>query len=418
MRITALGRTLSLFEGDVRMSVTRAKARETYSHLDLTQDPERSFRRMRNLRNVYLQGSYVAEGVDLYPLYAIGAGYELEGEDETAKEKVREFFNRINFFDVTWQMMVDAEVVRDGIAEIVYGKGSMAKTPVNVIPRPAECFNFDTTVTGDIRSYDQVYDNRGNTIAPIKLEPKQILHYQYQSRPDSPYGISLIERVIHEIKRDTRVSEAVTEGICLHGTPKWHIAVNGEQPDSIPLSDAEYTAVEQQFDKFSAKDQFVTEGDIKIKALDVTGIQNVQQYSDVTLTRVVSGMGVPGELLGLRQGTTDATATVRVQAFYKKIKSIQRDIEQMWNNHIIDLIVGRPGVVKLVLADTDPADFLQMAQGMAALRTGMDPDAVCPADWCREQLGIPPDEGDRDIRAPPQTPDEIAAFLDAQVAGE
>jgi hypothetical protein len=375
---------------------------------------------MRNLRNIYLQGGYVAEGVDLYPLYAIGAGYDLEGDDETAIENIRAFLTKINFYDVTWQMMVDAEVVRDGIAEIVYGRGSMSGVPVNVIPRPAECFNFDTTQTGDIRSYDQIFDNRGSSIVPIRLEPKQVLHYQYLSRPDSPYGISIVERSIHDIQRDTRVSEAVTNGICMHGTPKWHIAINKNRPDAPPIPDDEYSDIEKEFTDFGSKDQFVTEGDIEIKALDIAGIQNVQQYSDVTLTRVVSGMGIPGELLGLRQGTTDATATVRVQAFYKKIKSIQRDIEQMWNVHIIDKITGKPGLVRLVLQDTDPADFTMLAEGISKLRTGIDPDAVAPADWCREQLGIPEDEGGRELpgTAGQMTPDEMAEFLAGQVEGE
>ena len=42
--------------------------------------------------------------------------------------------------------------------------------------------------------------------------------------------------------------------------------------------------------------------------------------------------------------------------------------------------------------DTDPQDFAKMATAISQLRTGTDPDAVCPAEWCREQLGIPKDE--------------------------
>jgi hypothetical protein len=390
-------RALSLLEGPVDNLVTRAKAWNMKAGLDLTQDPTRTFRTMRNLRNIYLQGGYIAEGADLFPLYAFGTGYELEIDEaageagEAAKKAVEEFLQRINWFDVQWQLSIDAEVVRDGIAEIVYGKGSLGQVPVNVVPRPAECFEFDTDLKGVIESYSQMYDNRGNTIQKITLEPKQVLHYQFMSRPDSPYGISIVERCLHDIKRDTKVTEAITAGICLHGTPKWHVKANSTQPDRPPLTDTEWSALEDQFEDFNAKDQFVTEGDIVVQVLDTTGVQNVQMYSDVTLQRVVAGMGIPGELLGLRQGTTDATAVSRVGAFLKKIKSCQRDIEILWNLNIIDKITGTPGLVKLKLNDPSPEDFVQIAGAIAALRAGGD-EKVAPWQWCRQRLKIPDNE--------------------------
>jgi hypothetical protein len=390
-------RALSLLEGPVDGLQTWAKAWNMKTGLDLTQDPTRNFRAMRNLRNIYLQGSYIAEGVDLFPLYAIGNGYELEideelGDGEEKKKEVQAFLDRINFYDVMWQLMVDAETVRDGVAEIVMGRGSLGQVPVNVVPRPAECFEFDTDQKGRITTYTQVCDNRGNTIQKVTLNPEQVLHYQFLSRTDSPYGISIVERVVHDIKRDTRVTEAITAGICLHGTPKWHIKANSTTTDAPQLSTSEKDLLETEFEDFNAKDQFLTEGDVQVVALDTAGVQNVQMYSDVTLTRVVAGMGIPGELLGLRQGTTDATAVTRVGAFFKKIKSCQRDVEQMWNTQIIDKITGVPGLIKMKLSDTDPQDFAKMAGAIAQLRTGSDPDAVAPADWCREQLGVPEDE--------------------------
>ena len=390
-------RALSLLEGPVDNLITRAKAWNAPAGLDLTQDPTRTFKTMRDLRNIYLRGGYIAEGVDLFPLYAFGAGYELEidedaeGAGEKAKKDVEDFLNRINFYDVQWQLSVDAEVVRDGIAEIVYGKGALGQVPVNVVPRPAECFDFDTTLKGDITTYTQKFDNRGNSITHIPLEPKQVLHYQFMSRPDSPYGISIVERVIHDIHRDTKVTEAITAGICLHGTPKWHVKANSTQTDRVRLTDKEFSDLEKQFEGFNAKDQFVTEGDIIVQALDTAGVQNVQMYSDVTLLRVVAGMGVPGELLGLRQGTTDATAVSRVGAFLKKIKSCQRDIESLWNLNIIDRITGKPGLVKLKLNDPSPEDFVQISAAIAQLRTGGD-ETVAPWQWCRERLKIPTNE--------------------------
>lgn len=405
MKKSLLNRLLSLAEGSVEGAQTRARASNQKSAVDLTQDPTRTFKSMRNLRNIYLNGGYISEGVDLFPIFAIGAGYELEIDEELLsgeadgqmeKELVQDFLERINFFDVQWQMSTDAETVRDGIAEIVYGRGQMNGVPVNVIPRPAECFEFVTDLTGNVVNYQQKYDNRGNVIQPVNLEPKQVLHYQFMSRPDSPYGVSIVERTLHDIKRDTKVAEAITAGICLHGTPKWHVKVNSVKPDAVSLSDTEWAELEDQFENFNAKDQFITEGDIVVEALDTAGVANVQLYSDVTLFRVCAGMGFPAELLGLRQGTTDATSVGRTNAFLRKIKIVQRDIESLWNLNIIDKITKRPGLIKLKLTDPNPEDFGKMATAISSLRTGVDPDAIIPADWARERLGIPEDEREDD----------------------
>jgi hypothetical protein len=406
MRIDVLGkRLLSINEGPVEDVKSVAKARDwriagqgSMYIPDLTQDPNRTFKKMRDLRNIYLQGAYISEGVDLYPLYTIGAGYTLEIDEgkgangEAAKADIEDLFNGINVYDITWQMMVDAITVRDGLAEIVLGRGEMREKPVNVIPRPAECFEFDTDKKGVIIRYIQRNANNGESLSvPVILEKPFVLHYQFMSRPDSPYGISLIERVIHDIKRDTRVIEATANGICLHGTPKWQIALNKNRPDAAKASDADWEEFKKQFDEINAKDNFPTEGDIEMIMHDTAGVPNVQQYSDVSLARVVSGMGIPGELLGLRQGTTDATAVTRVGAFFKKIKSCQRDVEQMWNI-VIDMRTGVPGLVKMKLNDTDPQDLLKLSQAIAPFRQGSDPDAVFPADYCRERFGVPKDE--------------------------
>ena len=96
--------------------------------------------------------------------------------------------------------------------------------------------------------------------------------------------------------------------------------------------------------------------------------------------------------MGLRQGTSDATAVSRIAAFYKQIKLVQRDIERLWNVEIIDKITGKPGLVKIKLNSASIDEFLKKAAAIPLLRGGSDPDAVADAAWCREWLNIPKDE--------------------------
>ncbi len=387
-----LHRALGLNEGPTDNLASRAKAYNSPAGLDLTQDPTRTFQRLRGYRNNYKVGGYLATGIDLYPLYTFGEWYTLESKNETKKKEIEDFLNRINFNAVTTALMVDALVVRDGVAEIVYGRGSLEKVPVNVVPRPAECFDFDTDLKGVIQSYTQKCDNRGNSIQKITLLPAQILHYQFSLDPTSPYGISLWERAVHDIKRDTRVAEAVTAGICLHGTPKFVTTVNSDRPDAPKVSAVEWGILEDSQKDFNAKDNFLYEGNVKMAVIDTGGVPNVGQYSEVTMARACAAVGAPAELLGLRQGTSDATAVSRIAAFYKQVKLVQKDIERLWNVEIIDKITGEPGLVKIKMNSASMDDFLKKAAALPMLRTGSDPDAVADAAWCREWLNIPEDK--------------------------
>jgi hypothetical protein len=398
MKIPFTNRTLSLQEGPVGKVISVAKARfaafkSGYTHTDLMQDPTRTFTHLRKLRNMYKAGGYISTGIDLYPLWTIAEWYTLESDDEAAKKKIEQFLDEINFNQITTTLMTDALVVRDGIAEIVYGNGMLSETPVNILVRPAECFEFDTDIKGKILQYTQKNDNQGNYLSdPPSLKPHQVLHYQFALDPTSPYGVSLFERAIHDIQRDTRVIDSVTDGIVIHGTPKWQAAVNKNSHDAPPLSDADWTDFKEQFKDINAQDTFPTEGDVELIMHDTQGVPNVQQYSDVTAFRVCAAEGVPAELVGFRQGTSDSTAVSRITAFYKQIKLVQKDIERLWNVRVIDKVTGKPGLVKMKLNSASIDEFLRMSVAISQLRGGIDPDAVCPADFARERLGIPKDE--------------------------
>jgi hypothetical protein len=61
---------------------------------------------------------------------------------------------------------------------------------------------------------------------------------------------------------------------------------------------------------------------------------------------------------------------------------------------VLDKITGVPGSVWLEFKEVNSKDLVADATWIAALRAGFDADAVVPAKWAREYLGIPPDEDD------------------------
>jgi len=146
----------------------------------------------------------------------------------------------------------------------------------------------------------------------------------------------------------------------------------------------------------SAKTDFVT-SNTRINMLDTSGVSNVDTYSNVSLQRVACALGVPEEMLGLGRGSTEATATVRMKSFLDKISTIQSIVARTYSRLLLDKITGVPGAVWIEFNDVSPEDEAKKAGWIAQLRQGPDPDAVVPADWAREQFGIPPDEDNRPL---------------------
>jgi hypothetical protein len=140
--------------------------------------------------------------------------------------------------------------------------------------------------------------------------------------------------------------------------------------------------------------------------LDTTGVANVDTYSNISLQRTACALGVPEEMLGLGRGSTEATATVRMKAFLGKISTLQAIVGRTYSRGLIDRITGVPGAVWLEFNDVSPDDEAKIADWIAKMRQSspLDPDAIVPAAWARERLGVPPDED----AAPKKIDEEVA----------
>jgi phage gp29-like protein len=88
-----------------------------------------------------------------------------------------------------------------------------------------------------------------------------------------------------------------------------------------------------------------------------------------------------------------------------KVTTIQQIVARTYTRKLIDRITGQPGKVWIEFNDINPEDEAKVAEWIAKLRTGVDPDAICYAAWVQERLGIPPnpeEEEEDDEPAPPQ----------------
>lgn len=337
---------------------------------------------MEKYRIIYDQGGIVTEAVNSYPMFTTTNGWRLEGNSESEKKMVQDWLTDSNFEAVLWDGIVDALVFGDAFQEIVIGRD---RKPAYIMPRMASTFEIIHDEHSKVAGYTQKVIVNGEE-KTADLKPDQILHLQFWRAAGSVYGHSLIHRAYDEIMRDVKVAEASTEAIRRHGYKRFHIKVGVE---GETISEEVLKAIDKEFQELNTNNEFVTPHDLEILNIDEGGMEKIGTYNDITIMRLSSAMGVPEEILGLRRGSTDSTATKRIETFYKKVSAIQRHIAGCYSTQVIDRITKTPGTVKLVFNDVDPKGELEKAKWITmVMKASEDPFAIFKKEWVKKQFGI------------------------------
>lgn len=346
---------------------------------------------IRRFMKNYKRGGPYADAVDAYHLFALANGYKFvcDPGDEGLKERVVAWCDQphVDFDMILQQGILSAKLAGDAYQEIVPTKDG--KDVWTVLTRDPSTFDKVPDKWGRVEKYVQyTKDATGIREDKTEIEPDRILNLVIDTLPGGLYGQSIWDRAEDNINQDCDMIESTTKAMHRHGTTKgvWNL---GSEDDRA--GDAEIKGFRKEVEEMDAKTDFVVTHDTKYTNIDTTGIPNVDVYSNVSLQRTACALGVPEEMLGLGRGSTEATATVRMDAFLKRITTMQAVVARAYSRKLIDRITGAPGAVWIEFGKP-PQDILKLAQAVAALRAGPDADAVAPADWCREQFGVPPDE--------------------------
>lgn len=361
-----------------------------YNRLGFGSEGDRK-KNVRRWREAYRRGGPYADAIDAYPLFCLSNGWELACEEgaETLKEKVQAWLDEsYNDFDaVMWQGILDAVICGTAFQEVLPDRGQYGIW--GVLPRDAASFRIKYDAAGRILGYAQVVEETAGIEKEILIETDRMLTLTLFPVPGSPYGASILERAWDDIMRDCDLVESVTKAVHRHGTPKqvWNVGT-----EENPATPGDLDNVRKEIERIKATTDFVMTADVKVNPIDTAGVANFDTYLNTTMQRVGCALGVPEEMVGLGRGSTEATATVRMQAFLDKISTFQAKVSRTYSRAVFDRITGVPGAVWIKFKDVSPEDEKKKAEWIALLRSGLDPDAVVPADWAREQFGIPPAE--------------------------
>jgi len=386
---------------DARPRTYPSAQKKTTSQLFSKRD--RDLKKLETLETIYLQGGPVSEAIDSYALFALSNGFYFDGDESLVKD-VENAAEELDIHASMWQAITGSLSMGDDFQELAPGQGDRADDVVMLIPRPSKMFDIDTDEYGLKIGYRQFRDTTildkvrtwGNAAIPLRLD--QMLHTQLFTFSGSKYGISLIDRALDDIYRDTRMITSLTDAIERMGHPRYHARVGDEGED---VEQKVLDAVADQLNDLNSCTQLATCRDTEIVQLNTSGVGNADTYSNLTIQRLATALGVPEEILGLGRGSTEATAKVRQQCFEMKVSTIQAKLERIYNAQLVDRITKRPGAVQLHFNDVSEEDELTVAQYVTAVLAADPMRPLASRKWAQKRLklngeDIPEGEDDTD----------------------
>ena len=346
-------------------------------------------------RSIYQSGGIVRTALDTYTLFMLASGWALQSDAKSVNTlaTVRDtFFSKTGALNATLlKCVTDAVSIGDGYAKIIYGSGRYTNTPIGLQHLPAERVRPQVDPTLEVQYYE-LLDSAGGKVT-ARIDPQDILHICLFPDGGRIYGVGILESAWDDIRHDTDTCEGTAAAIKRHGFGIWHVTVSSSNPE-VPVLLSDVTAVKDGVTNLNSRTEIVTDATVDIKSINETGQTNIGSYADWSVGRLCTAMGIPAELLGLRQGTTDATAVTRVENYYKKIQTLQKTLADAINTQYIDKIlvsIGQvAGSVWIEFADPTPEDDIKRAQYIAQITATApgDPFAIMSRAQQQAYLGI------------------------------
>jgi len=288
---------------------------------------------LKEYENYYYGDGIVFAAINTISYDTTMTGYQISTDKANVKQIIQQTLDVINFDVVLLDAITHSFIYGDAFIEIVYsGKNNI----VNLKLVDPSTMHIDVDKYGIVKSYHQ--EIQGKKLPNLK--PEQIIHLRMFPKASSPYGISLIEPNKQNIDRNAGVNNAIYNAILRH-TAKYLVKVG--TPEDLPPPEV-FTDIKKELEDIESKNEIITTGLVDITTIDERGVQGVEAYLKAFITQLITGLIIPGEALGLGEGSTEATAHVKQIMYERKIRSFQLRIAKQIEKELINQILISNGM--------------------------------------------------------------------------
>ena len=266
--------------------------------------------------------------------FTIGTGFSIKTENEKVKEILEQFMKDVSFDLVIRNVIRDVLIYGCSFVELVKQAGGI----VDVIPRSPKYMYVKRDKFGLVEGYTQY---RGMLASVIRFSPNEMSFFTTNVLGDRAYGTSCITPLRKIVENKLSLENDMATLVRRKSNAPIHVKLGSET--NLATSD-DLETFRQSLEDMRSDQEWVTNHAVEMDVVGFEGkVMDLAPYNSHYENQLIYGLEIPYVLLGLAN-VPEGLASVQMEAFERKIVSIQQSIEKVVENDIFRKILESNGL--------------------------------------------------------------------------
>ena len=314
--------------------------------------------------------------------------YEIEASTKKIKTETEEFMKFIDFDSLKLELAKNAFIYGDGWLELVYKKtgkkeflGVISLNPKRIDYQKDIGDRIDLDNRGAIVGYIQKvgYEQSGDEnvkdkietkggVNGIKLKPKQIAHFYFDSVGENWYGIGLIEPIYSITLGKNEAEMGLAHVINKVGFPIVINKIGSETHEPTPEMIKEGAEIVKDL---NYKTELSIPYYMDIDTLKITRIEKLREFLQYFIEQQITGIGIPGGIAtGSGDSTNRSTLVTMVKMFMKVNESRRKKQVNKFEKTVLKALAEDRGWDEIPTIKIIPTDLDSILEGIKKEKTG------------------------------------------------
>ena len=331
------------------------------------------------MENLYKRFSFFSAVVDKYVDFVVGPGFFIETTDERAKQIIEDFMRDVNFDSILRQWTKEALIKGNGFLEIG-GDGKNGIEGLKLLNANNMYVVRDNT--GKIEGYNQ-YTGDMNKFAKNKITPfdtENIAHVPFNIIGDDAYGIGIGYSAMNNINNLLTQEKSMHVIMNRKANSPLHAKLGKVDGNTkIIPKPADVTKFGKDMENMHNKTDWATDPLVDLKVVDFGNIgDKYDKVLEYDLNMLIYSFQIPGVLLGMAN-VAEGLAIVQMEAFQRRIQSIQAELEKIIETNIFKRVLAANGIEADVEFEWGSPSILEVEGRMKLISDMMKSPIVTPA---------------------------------------
>ena len=291
---------------------------------------------------LYKKFGLVTGVIDKYIDFVVGPGFFVTSEDERAQQIIEDFMKDTNFDTLLRAWLKEALLKGTGYLEL---GGTKSKVPQGMKILNANYMYIKRDDEGNIEGYNQFIGKTDhfNIDKITAFKPHEVSHLSINKVGDNEYGFGIIYPGVVNIDRLIGNENEMQTLLKRKANAPIHAKLGNPNGTMQPTPE-DVTAFGQKLEWLNNKHEWATDSLVDMKVLDFGAIgEKFDFVLNHDLDMLIFTFQIPEVLMG-KGSIPEGLAKVQMDAFERRIQSIQAETEKVIENEIFSRVLQANGL--------------------------------------------------------------------------